>query len=380
MKRYLLSLVVMLGLMIVGVSCTYKTDRAEDSKEKKEAFDDKQKILEQRPVPSLKEVYKDYFPIGAAIEPPMISNPALRELLLKQFNSVTAENKMKMHHLRPWNGTSFFHDADRIVNFALQNNMKVRGHTLIWHGSTPESFFFDKDIKPLDKELLLKRMENYIKTVVGHFKGRVYCWDVVNEAIVDGVGVFRRSMWLKYIGKDYIEKAFRWAHEADPGALLFYNDYSAVNPEKRQKIYKLLKRLKKKGVPIHGVGIQGHWNLDWPPVYEVKRAIKIFASLGVEVQITEMDISVYSWRDRSRNRRFTDGMEVRQAKRYKEFFEVFRQYRDVITGVTLWGLYDGHTWLDMFPVKYRKNWPLLFDVETEPKRAFWEIVEFRNRQ
>ena len=363
MKRYLLNVVAMLGLIILGVSCAYVAE-----------------IAEERPVPSLKEVFKDYFPIGVSIGIPMISTPQFRDFLLKQFNSVTAENQMKMNGLHPSDGMFHFDNADRIVNFALQNNIKVRGHTLIWHGSTPEGFFFGNDMKPLDKELLLKKMENYIKTVVGHFKGRVYCWDVVNEAVADGVENFRRSMWLKYIGKDYVEKAFRWAHEADPGALLFYNDYNAIIPGKRQKIYNLIKRLKKKGVPIHGVGIQGHWYLNWPPIHDVKSAIKIYASLGVEVQITEMDISFYSWEDRSsRYRRLTDRMEVRQAKRYKELFEVFRKYPDVITGVTLWGLYDGHTWLDFFPVKGRKNWPLLFDVGLEPKKAFWEIVEFRNR-
>ena len=364
MKRYLLNVVAMLGLIILGVSCTYVAE-----------------IAEERPVPSLKEVFKDYFPIGVSIGIPMISTPQFRDLLLKQFNSVTAENQMKMNWLHPSDGLFHFDNADRIVNFALQNNIKVRGHTLIWHGSTPEGFFLGNDMKPLDKELLLKKMENYIKTVVGHFKGRVYCWDVVNEAVADGAENFRRSMWLKYIGKDYVEKAFRWAHEADPGAILFYNDYNAIKPGKRQKIYNLIKRLKKKGVPIHGVGIQGHWYLNWPPIHDIKSAIKIYASLGVEVQITEMDISFYSWEDRSsRYRRLTDRMEVRQAERYQELFEVFRKYPDVITGVTLWGLYDGQTWLDFFPVKGRKNWPLLFDVGLEPKKAFWEIVEFRNRK
>jgi len=328
-------------------------------------------------IPSLCQVYKDYFLIGAAVNPQTII--FYDELLKKHFNSVTPENQMKWELIHPMAQTYRFAPADSIVDFALENNIKVRGHTLVWHQQTPEWVFRDDNGKNVDKNTLLKRLEEHIKNVVGHYKGKVYAWDVVNEAISDNPSEFLRdALWYKIGGEEVIEKAFIWAHEADPNALLFYNDYNLEDPVKRDKAYQLVKRLKDKGIPIHGVGIQAHWLLNWPTPKMLEDAIKKFASLGVQVQITEFDISIYT--DRNENANFSknppeDRIE-KQAQAYKEAFEVLRRNKDYVTGVTFWGVADDITWLDSWPVRGRKDYPLLFDMNHNPKKAFWEVVNF----
>lgn len=337
--------------------------------------------IDSQDIPSLKQVYQDYFYIGAAVTTRSLVSPH-RELLLKHFNSITAEYQMKLDSLAPFSlnpadDVYAFERSDQIIEFALQNDMRVRGHTLIWAKSTPGWFFYGQDEKLLDREVLLRRTEHYVKEVVGRYRGKVCCWDVVNEAITDRNGFYKRNLWFKTIGEEYIEKAFRWAHAADPDARLFYNDYFAVHPSKRDKIYRMVKELLEKGVPIHGIGIQGHWELKWPSINHIRDAIEKFASLGLEIQITEMDISIYPFfYDVSTYRNLTKKWEYRQAIRYKRLFELFRDYRNVITSVTFWGVADDATWLDYHPVKGRKNWPLVFDVRQRPKMAFWGIVRF----
>ncbi|MEN2983857.1 MAG: endo-1,4-beta-xylanase [Dictyoglomaceae bacterium] len=325
-------------------------------------------------IPALKEVYKNYFPIGAAVNPTTINTH--KDLLEKHFNSITPENQMKWEIIHPSPDVYNFSEADKIVEFALKNNMKIRGHTLLWHQQVPSWVFKDEKGNLVSKEVLLKRLEEHIKRVVGYYKGKVYAWDVVNEAISDNPSEFLRDApWYKIGGEEIIEKAFVWAHEADPNALLFYNDYNLEEPTKRNKAYELVKRLKEKKIPIHGVGIQGHWTLSWPTPSMLEESIKKFQSLGVQVQITEFDISIYY--DRNENANFTDpplDRIERQAEIYKNAFEVLRRYKNVITGVTFWGVADDATWLDYWPVRGRKDHPLLFDVKHNPKKAFWEIV------
>lgn len=329
-----------------------------------------------RETPSLWQTYKDYFPIGAAVNPTTINTH--KGLLEKHFNVVTPENQMKWEIIHPLPEFYSFSEADKIVEFAMKNNMKIRGHTLVWHQQVPSWVFTNERGNFVSKDILLERLEEHIKKVVGYYKGKVYAWDVVNEAISDNPQEFLRNVpWYRIGGEELIEKAFIWAHEADPNALLFYNDYNLEEPRKRDKAYELVKRLKEKGIPIHGVGIQGHWILGWPTPSMLEASIKKFSSLGLQVQLTEFDISIYY--DRNENANFTtppDDRIERQAQLYKEAFRVLRNYKDVVTGVIFWGVADDATWLDQWPIRGRKDHPLLFDVKHNPKKAFWEITKF----
>lgn len=218
------------------------------------------------------------------------------------------------------------------------------------------------------------------RSVIVIEKDVIYCWDVVNEAVEDHEDkLLRTTPWSEAIGDEYVRKAFEFAHEADPDALLFYNDYAATVPAKREKIYKLLKGLLDEGVPVHGVGMQGHWNIAFPPLDDIKAAIERYASLGLDVQITELDVSVYPGDQKADHAPPGEEAFEKQAEFYGKIFEIFRSYRDVITGVTFWGVADDRTWLDRWPVKVRKNYPLLFDVNHQPKEAFYRVVNWSNR-
>lgn len=322
----------------------------------------------------LHEAFKEHFLIGAAVNP--ITLERQRELLTDHFNSVTAENEMKFERLHPAEDQYTFEHADRLIAFARKNGMGVRGHTLVWHNQTPEWVFEDQSGGVIDRETVLLRMKSHIETVVARYKGAVYAWDVVNEAVSDsGDELLRKSKWLEIIGEDFIAKAFEYAHTADPGALLFYNDYNESVPHKREKIYALVKSLKEKGVPIHGIGLQAHWNLEHPSLEDIRQAIERYASLGMKLHITELDVSVFN-HDDSRTDLLvpTEEMLTRQAERYRQFFQLFKEYRDAIDSVTFWGAADDYTWLDHFPVKGRKNWPFLFDMQHQPKSAYWHVM------
>ncbi len=331
-------------------------------------------LSETSEVPALYQVYNDYFPIGAAVNYRTVESH--QSLLSKHFNSITAENEMKFESIQYLEGYYDFDRADTIVNFAKNNNQKLRGHTLVWHNQTPQWVFYDKSWDQASKELLLQRMKEHITTVVTRYKDAVYAWDVVNEAIADDASFYRDSPWYRIIGAEYIDYAFQYAHEADPDAELYYNDYNAVYSDKCDKIYRLLKGLKEKGIPVHGVGIQGHWDINSPSLVEVETAIKKYASLGLKVQITELDVSLFAWGDNSKLTAPTEELLEKQAQRYRDLFSLFRKYKDVITNVTFWGVADDYTWKDNFPVQGRKDWPLLFDVNHQPKKAFWTTVEF----
>ncbi|MCF2945732.1 endo-1,4-beta-xylanase [Paenibacillus tarimensis] len=320
--------------------------------------------------------YQDYFDIGAAVNLTTIKSQ--RDLLAQHYNSITAENDMKFERLQPEEGHYTFEAADRIAAFAEEHGMKLRGHTLVWHNQTPEWVFKGKDGQTAGRELLLSRMKFHIDRVVGRYKGRAYAWDVVNEVIEDKSDIWLRSSpWLDILGEDFIAEAFRCAHEADPEAVLFYNDYNESDPVKRDKIIRLLRSLKEKDVPVHGMGMQGHWNLNGPSLEEIRAAIEGYASLGLQVQITELDISVFDFEDRRTGLvRPTAEMEEKQSERYDAVFRLLREYKDVITAVTFWGAADDYTWLNDFPVRGRKNWPFVFDEKHEPKSSFWRIADW----
>ncbi len=332
---------------------------------------------------SLKEGYKNYFSIGVAVgSRSMVGDEAA--FIKTQFNSLTAENAMKMESLQPGEGIFNWQLADSIVSFAVNNGFRIRGHALCWHEQAPKWFFTDKNGKDVSREVLLDRLRTHIHTVVSRYKGKIYAWDVVNEAIDDNPNNFlRQTKWTEIIGDDFIAKAFEFAHEADPQAKLFYNDYNTERPEKRERVYKLLKQLKDQGVPIDGVGLQAHWSIFEPSEDELRTALERYSSLGLKIEITELDVSVYKWEKERRNLRpgenfeFTPELEASQADTYKMAFKAFRDYKDVITNVTFWNISDRYSWLDTYPVNGRKNYPLLFNADLKPKKAFWDVVNFK---
>lgn len=331
----------------------------------------------------LKDYYHKYFPVGVAVSPQSLKDAKQARLIVSQFNSITPENAMKMGPIHPEENRYNWREADSIVAFAQANGLKVRGHNLCWHEQTPKWMFTDKEGKLVSKAVLLQRLKSHIETVVGRYKGKIYAWDVVNEAIDDDSSKFlRNSLWYQICGEDFIFKAFEYAHAADPKAVLFYNDYNTERPEKRERVYRLLKKLVDVGIPVHGIGLQAHWSLFEPNQQDLINTIEKFASLGIKVQVTELDMSVYPWEKNSREKlagepdEFTADKELAQVKQYAMVFNVFRKYRKVITGVTFWNISDQHSWLDEYPVKGRKNYPLLFDQNLKPKKAYSEVIKF----
>ncbi|WP_441291619.1 endo-1,4-beta-xylanase [Sorangium sp. KYC3313] len=344
----------------------------------------------------LAEKYASLFPIGAAVDSQSYMTHAA--LLKTHFNSITAENEMKFESLQR-NENSFTYDAaDRIVSFAVTNKMKVRGHALVWHSQNPAWLFSNGSGGTVSRQTLLTRMKNHISNVVRHFRGKVYAWDVVNEAMMED-GSYRtgnladgqRSRWYEVLGESYIAEAFKAAHEADPDAKLFYNDFYNYIPAKQQGIYNMLKGLLDQGVPVHGVGLQAHLNIEpstvttnqavHQNVANMEEAIKLYSSLGLDVQVTELDLSLYipgvTYNQSTfyTAATFTDALKAKQAARYREFFELFRKYKSVITGVTFWGIADDNTWLSEFS-SGRKDFPLLFDGNHNPKPAYDAVVGF----
>ncbi len=330
----------------------------------------------------LKDYFKNYFIMGVAISPRDTEGPEA-ELIAREFASVTPENAMKPGPIHPEENRYNWEQADKLVAFAQSHNLRMRGHTLCWHQQTAEWFFRGANGGDATKDVLLERLRKHITDVVTRYKGKIYAWDVVNEAIADdSTKGIRDSPWLKICGEEYIAKAFEYAHQADPSAKLFYNDYNSERPEKRERIYKLLRKLVDAGVPIHGVGLQGHWSIYEPSESNLRQAIERFSSLGLEVQITELDVSVYPWEKNQRARKpdeddtFTPDRQRQQLEKYSMIFRVLRDNYHTVSGVTFWNVSDQRTWLDSYPVRGRKNYPLLFDTNLKPKQAYFEIIKF----
>lgn len=330
----------------------------------------------------LKDYYQNYFPIGVAVSPEALHNED-STLILQHFSSLTPENCMKPEAIHPKENEYNWKDADSVVAFAQRNGYKVRGHCLVWHEQLPGWWFKDAKGGTITKDALLLRMKQHIDSVVGRYKGKVYAWDVVNEAVDDdSTKLYRNSMWYQVCGEDFIAKAFEYAHAADPDAVLFYNDYNTERPEKTKRVYEFLKKLVDAKVPINAVGLQAHWSIYEPSRAELEDAIQKFSSLGLKVQITELDMSVYPWEKLKRVKKpdeqetYTSELEQKQAAQYKMVFDVFRKYKDAITGVTFWNISDKVTWLDHYPVEGRKNYPLLFDTANKPKKAYSDVINF----
>ena len=330
---------------------------------------------------TLKSIYAPYFSIGVALSPKKMQSEQSLQLLERHFNSLTAENEMKPQYILRKKGKYCWTHSDAVVKMAKQNNIKLRGHTLVWHNQTPDWFFEDGKGNTIGKEELYKRLYTYMEKVMKRYKEDVYVWDVVNEAITDAnnKGLYRtkKSKWFDICGPEFIGKAFRMAREINPDVQLYYNDYNLIKPKKRERTYKMLKALLKEGVPIDGVGMQAHWYVEDSPEM-VEKAIKRFTSLGLRIHITELDVSFFNHTQKhiTKDFDFTQKANSKQAKAYAAFFEVFRKHAAVIDNVTLWGLSDKHSWLNNHPVKGRRNYPLLFDDQFRPKNAFYSISNF----
>lgn len=332
--------------------------------------------------PGLKDYYRDYFTVGVSVGPRNFLGPD-STLIIREFAGITAENIMKMGPIHPAADQYNWQFADQMLDFAERHHLMVRGHTLCWHNQVGDWMFEDEQGETVSKEVLLQRLKEHIFAVAGRYKGRIYAWDVVNEAISDAPDEFyRNSKWYQICGEDFIFKAFEYAHEAAPEALLFYNDYSAIGERKRSKIIELIRKLQARDIPIHGVGIQGHWSVFGPTEADLRAALDAYAALGVTVQVTELDVSVYPSESGRRSKRpdeddtFTPEREQQQIEQYRMIFDVFRDYREVISAVTFWNVTDRHSWLDNFPVRGRKNYPLLFDQEGKRKQAYDAVIEF----
>ncbi|HZT42799.1 MAG TPA: endo-1,4-beta-xylanase [Chthonomonadaceae bacterium] len=348
-------------------------------------------------VPPLKSAYRGKFLIGTALDVPALEGraPLDVQIATTHFDAFTCGNSMKPDFTQPEEGRFTFAQGDRMVEIAQRCGATPIGHTLVWHSQTPAWFFKGPDGLPPSRELALARMRSHIAAVVGHFRGRVKQWDVVNEAISDAPGEFLRpTPWLKAIGEEYIADAFRAAHAADPHALLIYNDYNIKRAYKRPKALRLLRSLLEQKAPIDAVGIQCHWRLDSPDLSEVEDSIQQFATLGLKVMVTELDIGVLPTRYQGADVGFRQLMTpeqraaldpypaglpepvaLRQAERYRQAFEMFLRHRDVIGRVTLWGPHDGDSWLNNFPIWGRTDYPLLFDRQGCPKPAFFAVLQ-----
>jgi endo-1,4-beta-xylanase len=331
----------------------------------------------------LKNYYAEYFAVGVAVSPFSLEDSASANLIINEFSSMTAENAMKMAPIHPQEDTFRWEPADKIVAFAEEHGLKLRGHTLCWHSQAPDWMFIQEDSQRVSKDTLLERLENHIANVAGRYSGKIYAWDVVNEAISDAPDeIYRNSIWYEVCGEEFITKAFEFARKYDPTAKLFYNDYNVIDSVKCEKIYQMVKTMKEKGVPIDGVGIQGHWSVYEPSEPQLRRTIERLASLGIEIQITELDISIYP-KEASRREKletdidvFTPELEQLQVDKYEMIFRVFREYKNEITSVTFWNVSDKHSWLDNFPVRGRKDYPLLFDQNHAPKKAYGKVIDF----
>ncbi len=357
-------------------------------------------IIQTMNAQTLKEVYKDAFLIGSAMNEAIISgkDKASLDITLKHFNTITAENVLKAGPINPEPGQYNFGPADAFVEFGEKNNMFIVGHTLVWHNQTPGWFFTDKDGNPNTPEQQIERMRQHIETIAGRYKGRIHAWDVVNE-VINNDGSYRPTTWVNGVGDgdELVKKAFQFASQYAPDAELYYNDFNAWRPAKRDGIVRLVKMLQEEGIRIDGVGIQGHWGLNYPKNEYIEEAIDAYAALGVKVMITELDVDVLPLTREGQIigtgmmhpqfqleefkeylDPYSEGMppEVEQLlnQRYAELFEIFYRKRDKIDRVTLWGVHDGMSWKNGYPIPGRTNYVLLFDRERKPKTALQAVL------
>ncbi|WP_454832874.1 endo-1,4-beta-xylanase [Pseudoxanthomonas wuyuanensis] len=350
---------------------------------------------------SLKDAYSEAFLLGVAVNDDIVSGRDARSqaLVPVHFNAITAENVMKNEVVNPRSGVYDFAAADAFVDFGEKHGMFIIGHTLVWHNQTPEWFFQDDAGRPNTREAQIERMRRHIEVVAGRYAGRVDAWDVVNE-IIDEDGAYRPTIWVNRIGDgdELVRLAFAFASHYAPDTELYYNDFNAWLPEKRDGIVRMVKMLQKAGIRIDGIGIQGHWGLEYPRSDYIEAAIDAYAAPGLKVMITELDVDVlpltkegqiigtgmaHPQFQREEFKRFLDpypdglpaDVERRLSERYAELFRIFHRKRDAISRVSLWGVHDGMSWKNDYPIPHRTNYPLLFDRERKPKPALEAVLK-----
>lgn len=340
--------------------------------------------------PSLKDAVGDKFLIGVALNVNQSSgvDTSSIKLVKQHFNSIVAENCMKCEVIHPEEDRYDFTLADQFVSFGEKNGMAVIGHCLIWHSQLAPWFCVDEKGNNVTPEVLKQRMKDHITTIVTRYKGRIKGWDVVNEAILED-GSYRKSKFYEILGEEFIPLAFQYAHEADPDAELYYNDYAMNMPGKREGVVKLVSSLKEKGIRIDAVGMQGHMGMEYPDINEFEQSIVAFAGTGVKVMVTEWDMSALPTVKQSANISDTvayqkmlnpypetlpDSVSKAWNNRMKQFFGLFEKHADVISRVTAWGVSDSDSWKNDFPVKGRHDYPLLFDRNYQPKPFVKEIM------
>jgi endo-1,4-beta-xylanase len=344
-------------------------------------------------IPSLREIFKSDFAIGTALSARQIEegDPIEAGLIPQQFSAVTPENIMKAEIIHPGWDRYNFDPADKLVAYAKKHNMIVNAHNLIWHSQLPS---YMRRMK--DPDSVRRYFVNHISTVAGRYDGQVYSWDVVNEALNED-GTLRKSIFLNALGEDYVVDAFRLAQKAAPHTRLYYNDYNIESPKKRAGAIALIKKIQAAGVRIDGVGIQGHWKAGKIPLEDIEASIREFSALGVEVMFTELDLSVlpnpFNGNGADVNQRaantesmnpykngLPDSVQATLTRGYEDLFSLFLKYPGKISRVTFWGVDDGQSWLNNWPVPGRTNYPLLFDRQFKPKPAFYGVIETKTKK
>jgi len=353
--------------------------------------------VSQSSAASLREVFAGHFLVGAALNSDQFweRDTIGARLIKRHFNTITPENVLKWERVHPQPGRYAFEESDRYVDFGTRNGMTVIGHTLVWHSQTPRWVFQDSAGNPATREQLLARMKEHIQTVVGRYAGRIRGWDVVNEALNED-GTLRQTPWMRIIGEDYLVKAYQWAQEADPAAELYYNDYSLANPAKRDGAVRLVNTLRAAGVRVAGIGSQDHHNMSWPSAALVDSMLTVFGNAGLKVHVTELDVDVLPRATRGNSADvgqraaaraeldpytagLPDSAQRALAQRYGQMFDVYMKHRGIIERVTFWGVRDGDSWLNGWPVPGRTNHPLLFDREGNGKPAFQAVLDAARR-
>lgn len=339
---------------------------------------------------TLRAAAEGSFLMGVGLSDRIPARPQDWPLLLSQFNSVTPENCLKPDPVQRVEGEFRFSQPDAFVDFAISNHLQVVGHCLVWakDDRTPAWFYAD-GINTASGDVLLARMKAHIDTVVGRYRGRIAAWDVVNEALDDGTNYLRDSGWSRACGEEFVAKAFEFAHAADPQAVLIYNDYNNELPNKRAKLLRLVRALLERDVPIHAVGLQGHYEIDRIPFADLEATLVAVRELKLKVVVSELDLDVIPrgrwWQDGGKYRDELSQLDPyrdacppevlrRQAEQYGQLFRLFRKYADVVARVSFWNLHDGQSWLNGFPWT-RVNHALLFDRAGQPKPAFDAVLE-----
>jgi len=341
---------------------------------------------------TLKEGLKGKFYIGAALNLDQITGKDVEgiQILKKHFNSIVAENCMKSIEIHPEEDRYEFTYPDQFVALGEQNNMFIIGHTLIWHSQLPQWFCIDDEGNNVTPEILKSRMKDHISTIVNRYKGRIKGWDVVNEAIMED-GSYRNSKFYEILGEEFIPLAFQYAQEADPDAELYYNDYNEWYPAKRETVIRLIRTLKERGIRIDGIGLQGHVGMSGPSLQEYEETIIGYANEGVKVMITEFDLSILpsprrdvgaeistTFEYQKELNPYTEGVPEEAAanwnNRMNDFFKLFLKHSDTVSRVTMWGITDGDSWKNNFPVRGRTDYPLLFDRDHQPKPVVQMII------